>query len=181
MARPRRRKLQVVPEFTGSLDARVPAEKITLVHQVEGTERWFAASQSSDGRYFLGFGATEPLARRAAGLRTLAHLEARAKGSVSDRSEADIEAARAELVAELDELRKHVEGYNGEFPAYAPRAVVLIQIDAAREVVRNTVDPGILARWVAPPAAFIAGAFAEGVIGAYAQKVVDLVTKLVSG
>ncbi len=183
---PQRRKKQhislspKIPEFTGSLDARVPAERIKLSHQLDGDGRWFAASESSDGRYFFGTGATEPIARRAAGLRTFSHLQSRAGGRSSDLTNEEIQAARRELLEELDLLERAVVGYNGEFPASAPRKIILIQLSMARQVVQESGERDVLTRWVGPTLLFIAGAFAEGIIGSYAQKGLDILTKLVS-
>ena len=97
--------LRAVPAFTGSIDAKVPAENIELTHYLAETGRWVAYSKASDGRVFFGEGATEPLARRAAGLRTLAHLKARASGKIEELRPDDLTKTRNELARELAELR----------------------------------------------------------------------------
>jgi hypothetical protein len=63
-----------IPNFTGSLDAKVPAENIVYVDHIAETGRWYAVSEGHDGGMFTAHAVTEPTARRAAGLRTLAHL-----------------------------------------------------------------------------------------------------------
>ncbi|HEX8303087.1 hypothetical protein [Sphingomonas sp.] len=153
-----------VPEFTGLLDAAVPAEKVVLSHQLDGSGQWFAASKASDGRYFFGRAATEPLARRAAGLRTLAHLKSRAGGNFEGLSEEEIEAARLELISCLREIEKLITGFNGDFPAGTSRQLLLVRAKSSRELIEAKPERGIVVRWVAPAVFFFAGAFAEGVM-----------------
>jgi hypothetical protein len=173
-------KAIVVPPFTSSLDARVPAENVVLSHFVVGTKRWFVASEASNGKVFTATGNTEPLARRAAGLKTFQYLEARAKGGVSELSRKEIETARKELSAELNALAKAIADSNLSFPASDPREVILIELRAARDLVSQQASRTALARWLYPPLLFLGGAFAEGVIGVYAQRCVELLEKLLA-
>ena len=173
-------RLQSAPPFTGSLDARVPAENVVLCHYMRETGRWIAASQSSDGRVFIGNGATEALARRSAGLRTLQHLKARADGEDTELTQDEIEKARQELIAQLAEVRQSIAGYNGPFPLDSPREVLLLQVDAAQQAVVRSPEREALFRWVVPVLIFLAAAFGEGVIGAYAEKAVDTVNRLLA-
>jgi hypothetical protein len=169
-----------VPAFTGSVDAKVPAENVTLSHFMAEAARWLAVSEASDGRVFFGTGNTEPLARRAAGLRTLAHLENRANGNVEGLSQREKRAARAELAVQLEELARMVAGYNGRFPSRVGREVILIQVRTARDLVRANAKRGLLARIALPALLFLSGAFAEGVIGVYAQRCVETLTRILS-
>ena len=171
----------VVPRYTASLDARVPAENIILSHYIAECEKWYVASCASDGRIFTALSATEPNARRAAGLQTLAYLKSRADGEAPAQTEEQILAARAELARELDRVTTAVIRCNEAFPAIYPRAVILIELEAARKLVLCSAERNLLARWVAPPLIFLAGAFAEGVIGAYAEKAMESLTKVLSG
>lgn len=170
----------VPPPFTGALDARVPAENVILSHYVDTAGQWVAASEASDGRVFLGRAKTEPLARRAAGLRTLAHLESRASGATEGSTAETMAQARAELEEQLEQLVRMVEAYNGTFPPSVPRDAALLQLRAAQALVRQSDDRGVLARWLLPPLLFLAGAFAEGVIGAYAEKALEALSQLLS-
>lgn len=180
-SRSRRKKVvNVVPPFTGSLDARVPSENVVLSHYMPELKKWYVASQASDGRVFTGVGNTEPLGRRAAGLRTLDHLQKRASGEFHDLAPEDIEAARSELAAELSEMLKMVEGFNALFPETYSKDIVLIELRTARDLVVERAERGLLARWVAPPLLFLAGAFSEGVIGVGAEKAIEALTKLLS-
>ena len=169
-----------VPHYTGSIDARVPAENIVLSHFMPEIGKWVAASHASDDCVFLGHADTEPLARRAAGLKTLDHLQQRAEGHFSERSVADVEAARIELVRELEVLTYAVTTHNGVFPATYGREVVLVELKAARELLLANADRGVLVRWIAPPILFLSGAFAQGIVGAYAEKVLDALSKLLA-
>jgi hypothetical protein len=162
------------------LDANVPAENVVLSHYMTDTARWLAVSEASDGRIFFGTGNTEVLARRAAGLRTLAHLEERAAGKIEGQAERDRHAAKAELIAELDRLSRMVAGYNGPFPATVGRDVLLAQVRAARDVTKATDTKGIIAKYTLPVLLFVAAAFAEGVIGAYAQECLERVTRFLA-
>jgi len=170
----------VPPPFTGTLDARVPAENVILSHYVDTAGQWVAASEASDGRVFLGRAKTEPLARRAAGLRTLAHLESRVSGAAEGSTAETIEKARAELKEQLEQLVRMIETYNGTFPPAVPREAVALQLRAAQALVRHSGDRGVLARWLLPPLLFLAGAFAEGVIGVYAEKALEALSQLLS-
>lgn len=183
MKRPRKARTPaplVPPPFTGALDARVPAENVILSHYVDTAGQWVAVSEASDGRVFLGRAKTEPLARRAAGLRTLAHLKSRASGDAVGSTAETMAQARAELEARLEELVRMVEAYNGVFPPAVPREAAALQLRAAQALVRHGDDRGVLARWLLPPLLFLAGAFAEGVIGVYAEKVLEALTNLLS-
>lgn len=167
-----------VPPFTQSIDAKVPAENVTVSHYVAEAGKWFAASEASDGSVHLGFGNTEPLARRIAGLRTFEHLKARAEGKLTDLTPVEIAAARQELASELDRLQQAVQAHNGEFPPLAEREIVIIQVRAASALVRAGANRGVLARWVAPVLLFIAGGFANGVLGVYAEQALLSLNKL---
>lgn len=164
------RDLKRVPPFTQSVDAKVPAENVVVSHFVAEAGKWFAASEASDGSVHVGFGNTEPLARRIAGLRTFEHLKARAEGKHPDLSPDQMLAARDELAAELEVLEGAIRAHNGDFPEHASREIVLIQVQTARALVKAGAGKGILARWVAPVLLFIAGGFANGVLGAYAER-----------
>lgn len=117
--------LRHVPAFTGSIDAKVPAENVELTHYLSETGRWVAYSKASDGRVFFGDGATEPLARRAAGLRTLAHLEGRASGEIKGLSPKEMKKAREELARELVQLHVLVATSNIPLPVGYPKEVIL--------------------------------------------------------
>lgn len=180
-SRGRRKKVVVPPPYTASLDARVPSENIVLSHYLPELQKWYVASQASDGRVFTSLGNTEPLGRRAAGLRTFDHLEKRANGLFAELTSEEIEAARAELAAELAATAKLVRAFNEPFPATYSKEIVLVELQAAHDVVVAGAERGVLARWVAPPLLFLAGAFAEGIIGAGAEKALEALAKLLSG
>tara|TARA_R110001606_G_scaffold98982_1_gene218564 strand:- start:1476 stop:1922 length:447 start_codon:yes stop_codon:yes gene_type:complete len=144
-------------------------------------EKWYVASQASDGRVFTSLGNTEPLSRRAAGLRTLEHLKDRAAGDLQELTPEDIEAARSELADELSEMLKLVTGFNEPFPSTYSKDVVLIELQTAKDLVLARAERGALARWVLPPLIFLSGAFAEGVIGVGAEKAMAALTKILSG
>lgn len=169
-----------IPPFTRSVDAKVPSENVVISHFVTEAGKWFAASEGSDGKIHTGFGNTEPLARRIAGLRTFQHLEARAAGTLVDLTPEEIEAARAELATELTNLEKAILGHNEAFPASLPQQVVLIQVRAARDLVVAKADRRTLAKWVAPPLLFLAGGFANGILGVIAEKALALLQKLLA-
>jgi hypothetical protein len=171
----------VVPPYTASLDARVPAENVVLSHYIAECAKWYVASRSYDGRIFTAFSATEPNARRAAGLRTLAHLKSRAEGNLKELTPEEIAHARNELAGELKQLIVTVIGFNGEFPDTYPVDVVLAELRCASELVATPAERSILARWVAPPLLFLGGAFSEGIIGVYAEKAMNALTKILSG
>jgi hypothetical protein len=171
---------KLVPPFTGSVDAKVPAENVVLAHLISGIGRWVAVSVASDERVFHGTGATEALARRAAGLRTLDHLQKRANGSIPNRSEEEHRSARLELAQELAKLAEMVAGYNGAVPCGETRESLLVQLAAARDLARAAENRATLAKWVLPVLLFVAGAFAEGVVGAMAEKCLDRLIVLLS-
>lgn len=173
--------LQAVPAFTGSIDAKVPAENVELTHYLAETGRWVAYSKASDGRVFFGDGATEPLARRAAGLRTLAHLQGRASGEVGGLPREDVKNARAELARELAQLRVLVMTSNLPFPEGYPKQVILTELHASREIVLATDQRGLIARWTLPALLFLAAGFANGIIGKAAEKSLELLAKLLVG
>jgi hypothetical protein len=170
-----------VPAFTGSIDAKVPAENVELTHYLVETSRWVAYSKASDGRVFFGDGATEPLARRAAGLRTLAHLERRASGEAEGLSAAELKEARDELARELAQLHVLVATSNLPFPDNYPREVILTELRATYEIVLATDQRGLIARWTLPTLMFLAAGFANGVIGMGAEKSLKLLAKLLAG
>ncbi len=170
-----------MPPFTGSLDAAVPAENIVLTHYLAETDKWFAVSHASDDKFFTGQAATEPLARRAAGLRTLAHLEARAKGEIAELSTEQIASAKAELSKILSDLLDAVQGHNGPFPVTTTREILIIQLRAAKDLVDKSASKGLLAKWVYPPLLFLTGAFGAGIIGVYAERATELMEHILSG
>jgi hypothetical protein len=170
----------VPPPFTGRLDACVPAENVILSHYVDTAGQWVAASEASDGRVFLGRAKTEPLARRAAGLRALAHLESRASGAAEGGTAETMAQARAELEEQLEQLVRMIDAYNGTFPPAVPREAAALQLRVAQMLVRHSDDQGVLARWLLPPLLFLGGAFAEGVIGVYAEKALKDLSQFLS-
>lgn len=127
-SRTRRKKVvRAAPPFTGSLDARVPSENVVLSHYMPELEKWYVASQASDGRVFTSLGNTETLGRRAAGLRTFEHLKNRAAGDFQELTSEEIDAARLELSDELSEMLKLVTGFNEPFPSTYSKDVILIE------------------------------------------------------
>ena len=58
---------------------------------------------------------------------------------------------------------------------------MLIELRTAKDLVLARAERGVLARWAALPLLFLAGAFAEGVIGVGAEKAIDALTKILSG
>ncbi len=173
--------LRGVPAFTGSIDAKVPAENVELTHYLTETGRWVAYSKATDGRVFFGDGATEPLARRAAGLRTLAHLKGRASGEVEGLSAEEMRNAREELARELAQLHVLVTSSNLLFPTGYPKEVILTELRATRDIVLATDERGLIARWTLPTLLFLAGGFANGIIGKGAEKSLELLAKLLAG
>lgn len=163
------------------MDAKVPAENIVVSHYVAESQKWFAASEGSDGSVHLGFGNTEPLARRIAGLRTFEHLKARADGSLPALTSDEIEAARLELAVELLRLEEALQAHNGTFSEVAPKEVILIQVRAARDLVNARASRGTLAKWVAPLLLFLAGGFVDGILGVYAEKALEALNKVLAG
>lgn len=57
------------PPFTRTLDAAVPGENIVLATYSDKRVQWAAVQREADGREFMAWAATEPLARRAAALQ----------------------------------------------------------------------------------------------------------------
>lgn len=57
-----------IPPYSSSLDAQLPGENIVLVIRSQRRDRWGAAHRTDTGQEFLVWGATEPIARRAAAL-----------------------------------------------------------------------------------------------------------------
>ena len=165
------------PPFTSSLDARVPAENIVLSHYVASLDQWICASESSDGRVFMGRAPTEPQARRAAGLRTYAHLQARTKGEIGEAKPEDIIAARHELDEELRKLESLIADYNGHMPLRLSKDAFLMQVRSARSVLNSDADRPFLSRWILPTLLFVSGAFAEGAIGVYAEQAIEALTR----
>lgn len=180
-ARVKRVLVKEVPHFTGSIDARIPSENVELSHRMADSGKWLAVSRGTDGALFHGLGNTEPLARRIAGLRTYEHLQNRAEGNVPNRTAEDIEAARAELKAELAKLREVIVGYNGAFPEAYPKEVVLIELDAGRELVNAGAENGFVAKWLFSPLLFLGGAFVEGIVGVYAERALAALEKFIGG
>jgi hypothetical protein len=88
--------------------------------------------------------------------------------------------ARAELEEQLEQLVRMIETYNGTFPPAVPREVAALQLRAAQALVRHSDDRGVLARWLLPPLLFLVGAFAEGIIGVYAEKALEALSQLLS-
>ncbi|UZK70053.1 hypothetical protein OKW76_03085 [Sphingomonas sp. S1-29] len=177
----KRTLLRHVTPFTGSIDGKVPAENVELTHYLAETGRWVAYSKASDGRVFFGDGATEPLARRAAGLRTLAHLEGRASGEVEGLSPEETKNARNELARELAQLHVLVTTSNLPFPNGYPKEVILTELKATHDIVLATDERGLIARWTLPTLLFLAGGFANGIIGKGAEKSLELLAKLLAG
>lgn len=170
----------VAPPFTDSLDAKVPAENVVLSHYMAEVGRWIVASEASDGAIFIGTGNTEALARRAAGLRTLAHLQSRAEGTLEGRSQSDVESARAELARELASLSQMIETTNLPTPEAVNKQVVLVELRATSDALKAGAKRGVIARLAAPVLTFIALAFAEGLIGAYAQRCLDALEQVLA-
>lgn len=177
----KRMQLRNVPAFTGSIDAKVPAENVELSHYLAETGRWVAYSKGSDGQVFFGDGATEPLARRIAGLRTLENLKQRASGEVEGLSTKLIEEARDELKRELAQLRVLVLASNLPFPSHYPKEVVLVELQAVREILGVTEERGLIARWALPVLLFLAAGFANGIIGEGAEKALETLSTYLAG
>lgn len=59
------------PHFVTSLDASIPNERITDTHML-ADNLWEARALDSFGKYYMAVAASEPLARRAVALRSLA-------------------------------------------------------------------------------------------------------------
>jgi hypothetical protein len=168
-----------IPHFTGSLDARVPGEEIVFVQRIDGTGRWLAFSKASDGSIFHSDGATEPLARRGAGLLTFAHLQERADGTIAGQTSEEIISAKMELRRELQKLILSIKESNQDFPPQYPKSILIIELRAANKII-NYNEKSIIARWLLPPLIFLAGAFAEGLIGSYAEKTIESLTRFLT-
>jgi hypothetical protein len=170
-----------IPPFTRSLDAKVPAENIFLVELIKEFQRWLAISEATDGCVFHATGNTEPLARRAAGLKTYVHLKEKAEGRTPEAGDASVEAAKAELVRHMDELANMVAGYNGMMPPGVSRDILAIEIRSAGDIVRNSRDRPLIARYALRTLIYVSSAFASGAIGVYAEKCLELLTKFLGG
>jgi hypothetical protein len=170
-----------IPNFTGSLDAKVPAENIVYVDHIAETGRWYAVSEGHDGGMFTAHAVTEPTARRAAGLRTLAHLEGLAKGEFAHATKDEVAAARLELIRVLAEAAVAVEGFNGDFPESRSREIVVFQLVTAKEVAEKKASRGLLARYIGPVACFLAGGYADGILGKLGERTLELLDKVLAG
>jgi hypothetical protein len=74
-----------------------------------------------------------------------------------------------------------VETMNLPMPQSVNNQVVLVELRAAADALKAGAKPGVLARVAAPVLTFVALAFAEGIIGAYAQKCLDALTDVLMG
>ena len=81
--------------FTRSIDAAIPGENIVLAIYSTKRSRWAAVQKSADGREFLGWGATEALARRAAALKALQSERPAANGAHAPAGTVDGDAEPA--------------------------------------------------------------------------------------
>jgi len=70
---------------------------------------------------------------------------------------------------------------NLPMPPFGNKQVVLVELRAASDALKAGAKPGVLARVAAPVLTFVALAFAEGVIGAYAEKCLDALTEVLMG
>jgi hypothetical protein len=57
------------PPYTRTLDAAIPGENIVLATYSNKRNQWAAVQRETDGREFMAWAATEPLARRVAALQ----------------------------------------------------------------------------------------------------------------
>ena len=89
--------------------------------------------------------------------------------------------ARMELARELDQLARLIEGHNQPNPALLEKAVIVVQLRAARDLVRRNGAKSVLAKWALPVLVFLAGAFAEGAIGAVAERCLDRLSAILAG
>ena len=64
--------LRTAPEYTGSPEAKLPGENITVCVRIPGTKRWSALHVAEDGRQYCDAANTEVLARRLACLKAMA-------------------------------------------------------------------------------------------------------------
>jgi hypothetical protein len=62
---------EVVAPYTQSLDARIPSENIVFSMYSARRRQWVSVHRDEDGKEYVSWAATEPLARRAAALRGL--------------------------------------------------------------------------------------------------------------
>lgn len=60
-----------VPPYTQTLDAGLPDENVVATVYVEERGKWAAVHRATQGTDFVAWGATEPLARRAAAFKAL--------------------------------------------------------------------------------------------------------------
>lgn len=72
---------EMVVPFTRSLDAALPGENIVFSMFSAEKNLWVSVQRDPDGREFVSWAATEPLSRRAAALRAIAGISARASDS----------------------------------------------------------------------------------------------------
>lgn len=92
-----------------------------------------------------------------------------------------VRKAREELASELAKLRVLVMTSNLPFPDGYPLEVVLTELQTSRDIVLATDDRGLIARWTLPTLLFLAGGFANGIIGKGAEKSLELLSKLLAG
>lgn len=92
-----------------------------------------------------------------------------------------IEAAKVELASHLDESANMVAGYNVVMPAGVDRERLEVQIRAAAGIVRRSRERSTIAGYGLRLFNFVSSAFALGAIGVYAEKCLDLLTKLLAG
>jgi len=155
----------------------VPKENIISVEKLPNIGKWIAISEAPDGAVFYGVGNTEPLARRIAGLRTFEYL----KNAPQDRpgKESEYQRSKQDLIRALGELNGFIECLNEEIPTGTTKNRLLAEIKVTQELVSEGKDRSAIARYALPTLLFIAVAFAQGVIGAYAEKCLALVSKLI--
>lgn len=64
------------PPFSRTLDAAIPGENIVLATYSNRRNQWAAVQREADGREFVAWAATEPLARRVAALQAYSERQA---------------------------------------------------------------------------------------------------------
>ncbi|NQU71208.1 MAG: hypothetical protein HQ514_11700 [Rhodospirillales bacterium] len=64
------------PPFSRTLDAAIPGENIVLATYSNKRNQWAAVQREADGREFMAWAATEPLARRVAALQAYSERQA---------------------------------------------------------------------------------------------------------
>ena len=74
------------PRYTASLDAAIPGEDILFVMRSAARGKWAAVQRAFGGREVLAWGATEPLARRLAALKTHAIAMTAAEAPAPNRT-----------------------------------------------------------------------------------------------